>query len=172
MQRSRSWQPYVEGKNGNKNFRQARIYFFRDKRAVFACNCKFANLTQYNMQYIPCNSAFLAQETMFLTKKKLSFYHFSFSTKFLLFSIILYYSPLIFFSISTMFLIIVHHFFSPSPPNFCLLKISDQYEISQTFLGKFVLASSLVISHYLLQTGPSRFTRQAKSVYNNTNSFA
>ena len=124
------------------------------------------------MQYIPCNSAFLAQETMFLTKKKLSFYHFSFSTKFLLFSIILYYSPLIFFSISTMFLIIVHHFFSPSPPNFCLLKISDQYEISQTFLGQFVLASSLVISHYLLQTGPSRFTRQAKSVYNNTNSFA
>ena len=28
-----------------------------------------ANLTQYNMQYIPCNSARLAQKTLFLTKK-------------------------------------------------------------------------------------------------------
>ena len=139
------------------------------------------------MQYLPCNSAFLAQETLFLTKKILSFYHFSLSPPnsyySLLFLIILHHffcpSPpssllfsTIFFSFSTKFLIILRHFFSPSPPNFRLLKISDQYEISQTFLGKFVLASSLVISHYLLQTGPSRFTRQAKSVYNNTNSFA
>ena len=29
----------------------------------------FANLTQYNMQYIPCNSALLAQETLFLNQK-------------------------------------------------------------------------------------------------------
>ena len=28
-----------------------------------------ANLNQYNMQYIPCNSALLSQETLVLTKK-------------------------------------------------------------------------------------------------------
>ena len=28
-----------------------------------------ANLTQSNMQYMPCNSALLAQETLFLTQK-------------------------------------------------------------------------------------------------------
>ena len=68
-QGSGSWQPFGENKNGHKNFRQVRIYFIRDKCVVFARNCKFANLTQYNMQNIPCNSAFLAQETLFLTKK-------------------------------------------------------------------------------------------------------
>ena len=36
----------------------------------FTRNCKFAKLTQHNMQYIPCNGALLAQETLFLTKKK------------------------------------------------------------------------------------------------------
>ena len=34
---------------------------------------KFANLTQYNMQYIPCNSELLVQETQFLTQKALLF---------------------------------------------------------------------------------------------------
>ena len=29
----------------------------------------FANLTQHNMQYIPCKSALLARETLFLTQK-------------------------------------------------------------------------------------------------------
>ena len=45
-----------EGENCHKNFCQAGIYFFR---VVFACNCKFSNLTQYNMQDKPCNDAFL-----------------------------------------------------------------------------------------------------------------
>ena len=59
--------------NGHKNFRQVRIYHIRDKCVVFARNCIFANLTQYNMQNIPCNSAFLAQETLavFDSKKHL-----------------------------------------------------------------------------------------------------
>ena len=70
-QGGRTWQPFVRSKNGNENFRQARIYNFCDKCVVFARNCKFASLTQYNMQYIPCNSAFLAQETQFLTQKAL-----------------------------------------------------------------------------------------------------
>ena len=69
MQGGRTWQPFVGGKNGNENFRQARIYSFRDKCVVFARNCKFSNLTQWDMQFIPCNSALLAQETLFLTQK-------------------------------------------------------------------------------------------------------
>ena len=56
-------------KNGNENFCQARIYNFRVKCVVFARNRIFAKLTQWNMQYIPCNSALLAQETLFLTQK-------------------------------------------------------------------------------------------------------
>ena len=63
----RNWQPFVESKNGHENFRQTRIYYFRDKGIVFACNCKYANFTQYNMQYVPGNSALFAQETLFLT---------------------------------------------------------------------------------------------------------
>ena len=59
----------VGSKNCNENFRQARIYNFRVKCVVFARNRKFAKLTQLNMQYIPCNSALLAQETLFLTQK-------------------------------------------------------------------------------------------------------
>ena len=46
VQGGRSWQPFGEG----------------HKCVVFARNCKFANLIQYNMQYIPCYSAlFFAQ---------------------------------------------------------------------------------------------------------------
>ena len=45
-QGGRTWQPFVGGKNGHENFRQARIYNFRDKCVVFARNRKFANLTQ------------------------------------------------------------------------------------------------------------------------------
>ena len=65
----RTWQPFVGSKNGNENFRQARIYNFCVKCVVFARNRKFAKLTQWKMQYIPCNSALLAQETLFLTQK-------------------------------------------------------------------------------------------------------
>ena len=45
-QGGRSWQPFVGSKNGNENFRQARIYNFRVKCVVFARNRKFAKLTQ------------------------------------------------------------------------------------------------------------------------------
>ena len=41
-QGGRTWQPFVGGKNGRENFRQARIYNFRDKCVVFARNRKFA----------------------------------------------------------------------------------------------------------------------------------
>ena len=68
-QGDRSWQPF--GKNGHKNFCPVCIYFFRDRVVVFARNCIFANLTQYDMQYLPCRSAFLAQDTLFLTQKAL-----------------------------------------------------------------------------------------------------
>ena len=46
VQGGRTWQPFVGGKNGHENFRQARIYNFRDKRVVFARNRKYATLTQ------------------------------------------------------------------------------------------------------------------------------
>ena len=54
----------------NVNFRQARIYYFRDKCVVFASNYKFANLTQYNMQYIPWKSEVLARENTVFDPKK------------------------------------------------------------------------------------------------------
>ena len=41
-----TWQPIVGGKNCHENFRQERIYNFRDKYVVFARNRIFANLTQ------------------------------------------------------------------------------------------------------------------------------
>ena len=68
-QGGRSWQPFVEGKKGHENFRQARIYYFGDKCILLAHNPNFANLTQYNMQYMPCNSVLLAQVTLFLIQK-------------------------------------------------------------------------------------------------------
>ena len=68
-----TWRPFVGSKNGNENFRQLRIYNFRIKCVVFARNRKFAKLTQWNMQYISCNSALLAQETLFLTQKGIFF---------------------------------------------------------------------------------------------------
>ena len=45
-QGGRTWQPFVGSKNGNENFRQARIYNFRDKCVVFACNRKGAGSFQ------------------------------------------------------------------------------------------------------------------------------
>ena len=65
----RTWQPFVGSKNGNENFRQARIYNFCVNCVVFARNRKFAKLTQWNVQYILRNSALVAQETLFLTPK-------------------------------------------------------------------------------------------------------
>ena len=35
-QGGRSWQPFGQGKNGHQNFRQMRIYFFRNKYVDFA----------------------------------------------------------------------------------------------------------------------------------------
>ena len=69
QQGGRTWQPFVGSKNGNENVCQTRNYNFRVKCVVFARNRKFAKLTQRNMQYIPSNSALLAQETLFLTQK-------------------------------------------------------------------------------------------------------
>ena len=69
MQGGRTWQPFVGSKNGNENFRQTRIFNFCVKCVVFAHNRKFAKSTHRNMHYIPCNSALLAQETLFLTQK-------------------------------------------------------------------------------------------------------
>ena len=45
-QGGRTWQPFVGSKNGNENFRQARIYNFCVKCVDFARNHKFAQLTQ------------------------------------------------------------------------------------------------------------------------------
>ena len=39
------------------------------KMAVCVRYCQIANLIHYDMQYIPCNSALLAQKTLFLTQK-------------------------------------------------------------------------------------------------------
>ena len=47
-----------------QNFRQACVCYFRDKFVVIARNCQFANLIQYNMHNVPCNSALLAQEAL------------------------------------------------------------------------------------------------------------
>ena len=47
------------------------VFYFRNKCVVFARNCKFAHLTQCNMQYIPYISALFAQTTFFLTQKAL-----------------------------------------------------------------------------------------------------
>ena len=69
VQGGRTWQAFVDGKNSHENFCQARINNFCDKCVVFARNRKFAKLAQWNMQYIPCNSALLAQETLYLTPK-------------------------------------------------------------------------------------------------------
>ena len=67
--KTRSWQPFGKGKNGHKNFHQASIYYFCVKCVFFVRKCKLANLIQCNMRYIQCNSALLAKEALFLTKK-------------------------------------------------------------------------------------------------------
>ena len=62
QQGGRTWQPLVGSKNGNENFRQARIYNFRVKCVVLArYRCKIIS--------VKCNSAILAQEKLFLTQK-------------------------------------------------------------------------------------------------------
>ena len=45
QQGGRTWQPFVGSKNGDEDFRQARIYNFRVECVVFARNRKFAKLT-------------------------------------------------------------------------------------------------------------------------------
>ena len=57
-QGGRSWQPFGEGKNGHKSFRQARVCYFREKCVVFV-----RNSIQYNMQYVPCNMAHIVYYT-------------------------------------------------------------------------------------------------------------
>jgi len=41
---------FRRGQKCPKIIHQARIYYFRNKCVAFARNCKFANLTKYNMQ--------------------------------------------------------------------------------------------------------------------------
>ena len=57
-----------------KDFCRAHFCDFRDKCVVFACTFKFANLIQYDMQYIPCNNALLAIEALLLLIKNTFFY--------------------------------------------------------------------------------------------------
>ena len=64
----------ARAKNGHKSFCQTRISSFRDKCDVFLRNYLFGNLTQYNMQCIPCNSVLLAKEALFLTPPKKTFF--------------------------------------------------------------------------------------------------
>ena len=69
------WQNFAAFRREQKwheNFRQARIYNFRVKCVVFARNRKFAKLTQWYMQYIPCNHVivhFLPKKHCFWPKK-------------------------------------------------------------------------------------------------------
>ena len=51
MQGGRTWQPFVEGKNGYKNFRQASFYYFCNRCVVFAINCKFVKLKNNRERY-------------------------------------------------------------------------------------------------------------------------
>ena len=69
-QRGRSWQPFGEGNNGNGKVCQARIYYIRNKCIFFCVIGKLQIQLSINMQCIPCNSALLVQETLFLTPKK------------------------------------------------------------------------------------------------------
>ena len=41
FQCGKSWQPFGEGKNGRKDFRQVRTYLFCDKRVIFVRNYNF-----------------------------------------------------------------------------------------------------------------------------------
>ena len=53
-----------------QNFCQERICYFGDKCVAFAYNCKVTNFIQYNMQYIQCNRALLAQKHCIWPPKK------------------------------------------------------------------------------------------------------
>ena len=44
IQGGRSWQPFVGSKNGNENFRQARIYNFRVKCVVFCAQSQICKI--------------------------------------------------------------------------------------------------------------------------------
>ena len=50
---------------------QKLAVFQREQKQPFAHNCKLANLSQDNMQHIPCNSALLAPKNSFLPNKHL-----------------------------------------------------------------------------------------------------
>ena len=64
------WQPFGEGKNAHKNFRQAHICYSRDKCVFFVRYCNFANLIQYNMHvYHVMNNNALAQKNCCCPKK-------------------------------------------------------------------------------------------------------
>ena len=62
----RTWQPFVGGKKGHENFRQARNYNFRDKCVIFVRNRKFANLIQKWPLYCPQGSGTLRQQLLMM----------------------------------------------------------------------------------------------------------
>ena len=53
LQGGRTWQPFVGSKNGNGNFRQARIYNFCVKCVVFASPTFSAGATRAPVQLLP-----------------------------------------------------------------------------------------------------------------------
>ena len=54
---------FRRGQKSIKNVRQVRVYYFRDKCVVFACNCKFTNLFLFGILYPLCTLPILAVET-------------------------------------------------------------------------------------------------------------
>ena len=64
QQGGRSWQPFGEGKIGHR-----RVFAIFARNALFQSVIAIFNSIPYIMQYIPCNSALLAQEPLFLTQK-------------------------------------------------------------------------------------------------------
>ena len=59
----------VRAKMVIKTFIKQVFTIFATNVCFFVRKCKLANLIQCNMRYIQCNSALLAKEALFLTKK-------------------------------------------------------------------------------------------------------
>ena len=59
----------VRAKMVIKTFIKQVFTIFASNVCFFVRKCKLANLIQCNMRYIQCNSALLAKEALFLTKK-------------------------------------------------------------------------------------------------------
>ena len=60
---------FWRGQNWPQKFLSGAYLLFLRQMRCFAFDCKFVNSIQYNMPYGSCNSALLAQETLFMTQK-------------------------------------------------------------------------------------------------------